>query len=177
MKKESGEDGIDKIETKEANQYSLYNSYFKYKKELKYNHKKILNLLGLSESEFSKLHKKYSKNNIKENKMNKKQLLENYIKRIVKKTLLEYNGNPKPSKKSNWYKFAELFDMGTLDLHAFADRIGYRDFHDLDISISPLTLYTKNEDKFIDALQKSSLIAEDMNEYEISSLIEDKLVY
>jgi len=68
-------------------------------------------------------------------------------------------GNSLPPKNSNWYKFAEEFDIGIYDLDDLASRLGFKDFRDMDISITPKSLYGRDRKEFTKALQKSSVTA------------------
>ena len=72
-------------------------------------------------------------------------------------------GNPPPPKDSNWRAFADALDMGTLDLDGMAYDLGFSDFRDLDISISPSVLANRGPDLFVQAAQDSSMIAMDMS--------------
>jgi hypothetical protein len=70
---------------------------------------------------------------------------------------MSQGANPYPNKSSNWYKFAVTFEMGILDLDEFADLMNYGNFKNLDISISPIRLFQKDNLEFIEALRASSL--------------------
>jgi len=90
----------------------------------------------------------------------------------------QYRGNQFPEKDSNWYDFAKRWDIGVLDLDAFARDVGFDDFKDLDISISPNELQKRDSRKFKVALLKNSLQAQKELEAsstggEVSSQIKD----
>jgi len=72
-----------------------------------------------------------------------------------------------PPKDSNWYRFANLFDIGILDLDEFASDLGYDDFNDLDISISPKALYNRDFATFLIVLKSRSLAAQEMQDSNI----------
>jgi hypothetical protein len=80
-------------------------------------------------------------------------------------------GNPLPPKDSNWYEFAEKFDVGILDLDKLAYLLKLKDFRNMDISISPKNLYGRDPKKFTKAIQQSSLNAEDMTPSQIQKVI------
>lgn len=82
----------------------------------------------------------------------------------------EYNeeyGNPIP-QHSNWSPFAEAYNIGMLDLDSFARDMGYDDFYDLDISISPRSLYARNPRRFCQALRRNSLKAKSLSDQQIA---------
>jgi hypothetical protein len=71
-------------------------------------------------------------------------------------------GNALPPKDSNWFEFAETFDIGMLDLNNFAADMKFKGFRDLDISINPKNLYARDPKKFTKAIKSASLMASDM---------------
>lgn len=79
-------------------------------------------------------------------------------------------GNQIP-KKTNWTIFAKQFDIGVLDLDSFAMDTGYCDFDDLEISISPRSLYSKSPTRFAKALRKNSLKAKNYPTRTIGRLV------
>jgi len=79
--------------------------------------------------------------------------------------------NLAPPKDSNWFEFANLFDIGVLDLDELADSFRFKDFEDLDVSISPKDLFKRNPKKFTIALKGASLKASDMSDNEIKKKI------
>jgi len=101
------------------------------------------------------------------------------MKRQVKQLLDESSnllnetgmGNPAPPATSNWRYFSDVFQIGVLDLDEFARHLEFHNFADLDISITPRSLYNRNSVKFIEALRKSSLRAEDYTDSEIADKI------
>ena len=76
-------------------------------------------------------------------------------------------GNPPPSRDSNWRGFADALDIGVLDLDEIAYELGYRDFLDMDISISPRSLADRDPRKFVMAVQAHSLAGEDLRRDQI----------
>jgi len=105
-----------------------------------------------------------------------KRQLERIIKEEVSYIVSEYRtstyGPPSPvygypSKDSNWYEFAEALDIGILDLDNMAYELGFRDFAEMDISISPRALAKRDPRKFVAAAKASSLMAQDMLDDEI----------
>jgi len=92
----------------------------------------------------------------------------------AKKHLNEYQGNEELPKDSNWATFADVFNIGVLDMDNFASYLKFRDFNDLDISISPIEIYKRKPGQFVDSLQKSSLTAQDMSGEEIEMAMMDK---
>ena len=90
------------------------------------------------------------------------------IKEEVQRAINEYrpntaHGNAAPPRDSNWSQFAAELDIGVLDLDEIAYELGFRDFADMDISISPRALADRDSQSFIAAVQAHSLAAEDMS--------------
>jgi hypothetical protein len=95
------------------------------------------------------------------------------LKRIIreeKKRLVTEYGNPSPPRNSNWYEFAKAVDIGTLDLDEIAYDLGFADFYDMDISISPKSLASRDTGRFVTAVKDHSLRAEDMDGREILAI-------
>ena len=106
-----------------------------------------------------------------------KQLVKKIIKEEVQRAINEYGAgyhgaNDPPPKDSNWSAFANGLDIGTLDLDNMAYALGFRDFQDMDISITPRDLAKRDPNSFVKAAQESSLRAEDMSSNEILSIAE-----
>ena len=108
------------------------------------------------------------------------QQLRKIIREEVNRSLNEYGredvlginrpstrGNPPPRSDSNWSAFANSLDIGVLDLDNLAADLGFDDFYDMDVSISPSALADRNPTKFISAAQNSSMMAEDMTPEQI----------
>jgi len=87
---------------------------------------------------------------------------------IANRVLSRYNA---PPRGTNWDAFAKFFDIGTVDLDAFADDMGFDDFKNLDLSITPRELFRRNKRKFLVALKEISMKAEDMDDSELSKAI------
>ena len=94
---------------------------------------------------------------------------------IRKRILKEYGGMPPsndlPPKSSNYYDLAVALDIGTMDLDELAYILGFRDFREMDISISPKALAERDPEAFVMAVQDSSLRGEDMGPNEILELV------
>ena len=106
-----------------------------------------------------------------------KKLVKQMIKEEVQRVISEYghgygNENGPPPKDSNWSKFASELDIGMLDLDNMAYGLGFSDFRDMDISITPRDLAKRDPNSFVKAAQESSLRAEDMSPNEILSIAE-----
>ena len=99
----------------------------------------------------------------------KKSELRNLIREEI---LKEYSKNWYPPKDSNWYEFAKAIQIGTMDLDNFAYYMGFRDFKELDISIGPRSLHTRNKKKFVNAIRKSSIMASDMSAAQIAKIVD-----
>ena len=95
-----------------------------------------------------------------------RQIIKEEVSRAVNEIGGRY-GNSPPSKDSNWYEFAEALDIGTLDLDEMAYELGFRDFYDMDMSISPGALAKRDPKKFAEAAQNSSMMAQTMAPDEI----------
>jgi hypothetical protein len=91
------------------------------------------------------------------------------IKEEVNRVLSEQGGNPPPPRDSNWHEFAMAIDVGVLDLDDIAYDLGFSDFADMDISISPKALADRDAISFITAVRNSSLAGSDMSDEEILS--------
>ncbi len=106
-----------------------------------------------------------------------KKLVKQIIKEEVQRAISEYGhgygrDNDLPPKDSNWRKFADQLDIGMLDLDNMAYGLGFSDFRDMDISITPRDLAKRDPNAFVKAAQESSLMAEDMSPNEILSIAE-----
>ena len=101
----------------------------------------------------------------------------NQIRQIIKEEIAramnEYGRsmNNAPPRDSNWYEFSKAIDIGVLDLDNIAYDLGFQDFRDMDISISPKALAERDPTSFVTAVQDSSLVAEDMDPNEILELV------
>ena len=93
------------------------------------------------------------------------------LRRIIKEESVKLNeyGNPPPARDSNWFEFAMAIDVGTLDLDELAYDLGFEDFRDMDISITPRALADRDAISFITAVRNSSLAGSDMSDEEILS--------
>jgi len=95
------------------------------------------------------------------------------LRRIIKeekaKLLREQSDNSPPPMESNWFEFAEAMDVGVLDLDSMAHNLGFTDFYDMDMSISPASLSIRDEEAFVDATRGSSSRAEAMEDDQILS--------
>ena len=87
------------------------------------------------------------------------------------KNLLEVANSVSSLKKSNWFKFAKVFDIGVLDLDDLASKLKFNDFKHMDISINPKDLYKKDKKGFIKALKSSSLKAGGMEDKDIDKIM------
>ena len=76
-------------------------------------------------------------------------------------------------QNSNWTRLSARFDIGVLDLDNFANLMGFKDFEDLDISITPQSLDKRDSAEFIENLISSSLKAQDMRRMQIIKLIKN----
>ena len=90
------------------------------------------------------------------------------IKEEIQRAVNEYRpntarGNDAPPRDSNWSQFAAELDIGVLDLDEIAYTLGFRDFADMDISITPRALADRDSKAFIAAAQAHSMAAEDMS--------------
>ncbi len=86
------------------------------------------------------------------------------LKRIIREAYRQGTyGNPPPPRDSNWKAFADALDIGVLDLDEMAIDLGFTDFYDMDISISPRALASRDSRQFVKAAQASSLAAQDMS--------------
>ena len=93
------------------------------------------------------------------------------LRRIVKEELLiEYARNEAPPRASNWRGFADALDVGVLDLDEIAWELGFQDFYDMDLSITPRVLANRDPESFAVAVQNQSLAAGDLSTEEILSI-------
>ena len=98
------------------------------------------------------------------------------LRRIIKeekaKLLSEYGPrNNLPPRDSSWYQMAKALDIGELDLDNIAYDLGFRDFVDMEISISPKALAERDPESFAIAVQDSSMRGADMGPNEILELV------
>lgn len=92
------------------------------------------------------------------------------LRKVIRESILkEYGGNAAPKSDSNWRGFADALDIGVLDLDKMAYELGFVDFRDMDMSISPGALAKRGPDLFIRAAQNSSMAAMDMSDNQILS--------
>jgi hypothetical protein len=99
-----------------------------------------------------------------------------YLRKIIKEEIQREahgrpedraRGNQAPPRGSNWRSFADALDIGVLDLDEIAYELGFRDFLDMDISISPSRLADRDPRKFVMAVQSHSLAGEAMSRDQI----------
>ena len=88
------------------------------------------------------------------------------LKGIIREAYGTY-GNPAPPQNSNWRAFADALNIGVLDLDEMAYELGFTDFYDMDISISPRALASRDARRFVQAAQASSSAAQGMSFDEI----------
>jgi len=84
----------------------------------------------------------------------------------------EYGESNSIPQDSSWTDFATMWDIGELDLDEFADKVSaypgeFKDFKHLERGIGPQSLYREDPQRFIDALQSSSLAAAEADAVEI----------
>ena len=79
--------------------------------------------------------------------------------------------NNAPPADSNWRRFSDALDIGVLDLDKMAYLLGFRDFQDMDISISPKALAERDPEEFVAATQDSSIAGSRMGPNEILELV------
>ena len=97
----------------------------------------------------------------------KMKITKRQLRRIIKEEISSAvnergRGNPPPPRESNWSEFANEMNIGELDLDAIAYDLGFRDFHDMDQSISPRVLANRDPQSFVTAVQDSSMAAVNM---------------
>ena len=95
-----------------------------------------------------------------------------YLRKIIKEEIQRESygrpedrarGNQAPSRDSNWRGFADVLDIGVLDLDEIAYEFGFRDFLDMDISITPSRLADRDPHRFVMAVQAHSLAGEGLS--------------
>ena len=101
---------------------------------------------------------------------------ERKLRRLIREELMkEYgpgpNHNQLPPKDSSWYPMAKALDIGELDLDNIAYDLGFTDFRDMDISITPKALAERDPSNFAVAVQDSSMRGADMGPNEILELV------
>ena len=82
-------------------------------------------------------------------------------------------GNRPIKSNSNWSGFANVFDIGELDLDTIAKAMNYKNFANLDSSISPKALLKNKKSKFIKTIQDNSILGGKKTESEIIQMIEN----
>ena len=101
-----------------------------------------------------------------------KDTIRQIIKEEVGRALNEYGmGNDLPPRSSNWYEMAKELDIGVLDLNNIAYDLGFTDFRDMEISITPKALAERDPENFAVAVQDSSMKGMDMGPNEILELV------
>ena len=95
------------------------------------------------------------------------------LRRIIKEYYGSRGGpsNNLPPKDSNYYNMARSLDIGVMDLDNIAYDLGFKDFRDMDISISPKVLAERDPESFVIAVQDSSIRGADMGPNEILELV------
>lgn len=74
-------------------------------------------------------------------------------KRTKKKKVKEsMDRNQYPGRDSNWHRFAQILDIGILDLDHMAGKLGYSDFGDMDMSVTPASLLSRDPKNFVNAV-------------------------
>ena len=98
---------------------------------------------------------------------------ERKLRRLIREELLKEYGpsNDLPPKDSSWYPMAKALDIGELDLDNIAYDLGFSDFRDMEISISPKALAERDPENFAVAVQDSSLRGAGMGPNEILELV------
>ena len=103
---------------------------------------------------------------------------ERKLRQLIREELMkEYYGmgggpsNDLPKKDSAYYDMAKKLDIGTLDLDNIAYDLGFTDFRDMEISISPKDLAERDPESFAVAVQDSSMRGADMGPNEILELV------
>ena len=77
-----------------------------------------------------------------------------------------------PPKDSNWREFAEVFNLDVSDLDKLAKLLGdYKNFTDLDVSISPGSIFTRDKSRFIRSLKSISPEIKKMKQVEVTKKI------
>jgi hypothetical protein len=98
-----------------------------------------------------------------------KETVKNLIKEEVRRVINEYGqvNNDPPPRESNWSDFAKGIDVGVLDLDTIAYDLGFRDFADMDISMTPRDLASRDPERFVQVVRDSSVMALNMSPDEI----------
>ena len=98
---------------------------------------------------------------------------ERKLRQLIREELLKEYGpsNDLPPKDSSWYPMAKALDIGELDLDNIAYDLGFTDYRDMDISISPKALAERDPESFAVAVQDSSMRGADMGPNEILELV------
>jgi len=102
-------------------------------------------------------------------------LMESKLRSVIRETISMMNEygqmNDAPPADSNWRRFSDALDIGVLDLDKIAYEFGFRNFRDMDASITPLTLAERNPEEFVVAVQDASLAGSRMGPNEILELV------
>ena len=99
---------------------------------------------------------------------------ERKLRQLIREELMKEYGRPSndlPPRDSSYYDMAKKLDIGVLDLDNIAYDLGFTDFRDMDISISPKALAERDPENFVTAVQDSSMMGEDMGPNEILELV------
>tara|TARA_B100000683_G_scaffold261945_1_gene288426 strand:+ start:260 stop:595 length:336 start_codon:yes stop_codon:yes gene_type:complete len=99
---------------------------------------------------------------------------ERKLRKLIREELMKEYGRPSndlPPRDSNWYEMAKTLDIGELDLDNIAYDLGFRDFREMDISITPKKLAERDPESFAVAVQDSSLAGARMGPNEILELV------
>lgn len=99
---------------------------------------------------------------------------ERKLRQLIREELMKEYGRPSndlPPRDSAWYEMAKALDIGELDLDNIAYDLGFADFRNMDISISPKALAERDPESFAVAVQDSSMRGADMGPNEILELV------
>ena len=77
-------------------------------------------------------------------------------------------GNPLPTDSREWKRFAEMFDVGVLDLDKMARYLGYGTYKRMKRQTPHAVFEEKGGKKFIEALRDVSLLAYGMNDHPLN---------
>ena len=97
-------------------------------------------------------------------------ITERKLRKLIQEELFKEYGNPPPGTSSNWRAFSDAIDVGVLDLDEIAWELGFRDFYDMDISITPRVLSQRDPESFAVAVQNHSSAAADLSIDEILAI-------
>lgn len=96
-----------------------------------------------------------------------RRLLEIIKEEVARAALREGRYNSAPPRDSNWRPFADALDIGVLDLDEIAYDLGFRDFRDMDASITPRVLARRDPGTFVTAVKNHALAGSDIQDHEI----------